>query len=597
MNFSFSPVYLFPLAVFLVIAALMAMLPDVLGCDLSSRRQRRVTLTELCFLLLLCTAYTFIAFLDLGDTDAPEEFTVLRPGESVIVELPGDEPVWKVAYYAGNSVGTFRFELSSDGISYVDAGEFSVDYASVLRWDSFVPDMAAQSVPPRFVRISGVKGAPRLGELGFFNRDDRLIVPLSGGILTDEQTLVPLRSSYMNGSYFDEVYHVRTAQEHRESMPPYEISHPPLGKLIIALGISLFGFTPFGWRFPGTLCGVLMLPALYFFSRRLFDRRVALCCTAIFAFDFLHFTQTRIATIDSFAVFFVILMYWFMYLYISTDGDGEEKPLLYLALSGVFFGLGAASKWTCIYAGGGLAVIWLAHWIIKAKNATADVRSFFKNCLFCTVFFVLIPAVIYYLSYFAYGKALGLHGFGMFFNRRYLDVVLENQRSMFSYHSGLVGTHPYSSRWYEWVLDIRPILYYLDKYGGTEEVIVAIVNPALCWGGLIAMVMLGGIAVLRRERRAAFIVAGYLAQLVPWMFVSRLTFEYHYFASTVFLVLALGYVFDTIQRHERVWRLPVYGFTVLCVGLFVLFYPVLSGAAADSALCHRLLCWLPTWPL
>lgn len=48
----------------------------------------------------------------------------------------------------------------------------------------------------------------------------------------------------MNSSYFDEIYHVRTAIEHQKDIWPYEVSHPPLGKLIIGIGISLFGVTP-----------------------------------------------------------------------------------------------------------------------------------------------------------------------------------------------------------------------------------------------------------------------------------------------------------------------------------------------------------------
>ena len=43
-----------------------------------------------------------------------------------------------------------------------------------------------------------------------------------------------------------------------------------------------------------------------------------------------------------------------------------------------------------------------------------------------------------------------------------------------------------------------------------------------------------------RDRTALFILVGYLAQLLPWVFVTRVVFEYHYFPSSVFLVLALA---------------------------------------------------------
>jgi len=131
--------------------------------------------------------------------------------------------------------------------------------------------------------------------------------------------------------------------EHLNGIYPYEITHPPLGKIIIGIGISLFGMTPFGWRFSGTFFGVLMLPVIYVFAKKLFGgKAVPTACMLLVATDFMHFVQTRIATIDTYAVFFILLMYLFMYMYLE---GGKWRDL---ALSGIFFGLGAASKWTCL---------------------------------------------------------------------------------------------------------------------------------------------------------------------------------------------------------------------------------------------------------
>ena len=166
--------------------------------------------------------------------------------------------------------------------------------------------------------------------------DQLVITSADAPELCDEQEHVPDAASFMNSSYFDEIYHVRTAIEHQKDIWPYEVSHPPLGKLIIGIGISLFGVTPFGWRFMGTLFGVLMLPVMYVFLKKLFGGKVVpVLGTVIFAADFMHYVQTRIATIDTYAVFFILLMYLFMYLWCE---DGKKR---YLALSGLFFGIGA----------------------------------------------------------------------------------------------------------------------------------------------------------------------------------------------------------------------------------------------------------------
>lgn len=410
-----------------------------------------------------------------------------------------------------------------------------------------------------------------------------------GAELADEFDTFPQEMSYLTGTYFDEIYHARTAYEHLVGMWPYEISHPPLGKVLMGLGIELFGMNPFGWRFMGTLAGVLMLPLLYLLAKALLKNTWgAFAASVLFAFDFMHFVQTRIATIDSFAVLFIIAMYCFLYLYISR---GSRKAL---ALSGVSFGLGAASKWICIYAGAGLAVIWGIHWILRLRKERAW-KDFAQNVLFCLVWFVAVPVLIYYLSYYPYGASKGMSGLGMFLDPDYAKLVWDNQVSMFSYHVGVDSTHPYSSTWYQWLFDVRPILYYLNYREGTRGAIAAFVSPLVCWGGLLAMVGMGYLTLFRRDQKAGFLLVGYLAQLVPWMFVSRILFNYHYFACTVFLCLALGYVAAVLERAGR--KKSVYAMIAVSVGLFGLFYPALSGIQVPDRYGDLVMKWLSSWPL
>ena len=409
--------------------------------------------------------------------------------------------------------------------------------------------------------------------------------------------------------------------------------------------------TPFGWRFSGTVVGILMLPAMYRFLKRLFGTgRVPVLGTALLASGFLHYVQTRIATIDSYAVFFILLMYDAMYAWLT------ERKTRHLAICGVLFGLGAACKWICLYAGAGLGVLWLGHWILEllhsgrgiqpetsepsaaqsiphrtALGADRDgaddkedllqntlpgdapeneflpqsesrqrtgisarvLRAFLKNAALCMLFFVLIPGLIYYLSYLPYG--ISQHA--PLFSRDYTKLVLDNQTFMFSYHAHIKAEHPYSSRWYQWVLDIRPILYYLEYLPDGKRVSFgAFVNPMICWGGLLSLLVMAYTAAARRDRTAAFLLAAYGSGLVPWMFISRLTFAYHYFASALFLVPSLCYVFSLFgQAPRRFRRYPTY-FTAFAVLLFAWFFPALNGITVQNDLATKLLGWLPTWP-
>jgi len=608
--------YLFPVLTGLLIALFYLGLPSFrapLPARAANDRGARL------FLLLLTLAYAALAFFRLGDARAPR--TGLRfERDSVVLELAAPAEPTRLLLRSGLGQGSFVFELSSDGEHWQAAGSYDQGHAELLKWQEL--SLTPPSAPARWLRVSGRDGA-ELMELALYDASGAWLPFAAENPLTDEQGLVPDAPDFLNSSYFDEIYHARTALEHLRGERPYEISHPPLGKLILSLGILLCGMTPFGWRLMGTLAGVAMLPVLWAFARRLYGgRTVPACCAALLAFDFMHFTQTRIATIDSYAVLWILLMYFFLYGWLES---GSKRDL---ALSGLFFGLGAATKWTCLYAGAGLGVLWALHWIgafvkREAPSSVACVDSFprrgkpgkearllppggeapaqrvmrgvfpafLKNVGFCLVFFVLVPAAIYLLSYLPYAAPAGLRPF----SGAYLRLVWNNQRYMFRYHSDLVATHPYSSRWYQWLLDLRPILFYLKYFDdGTRVSFGSWLNPVLCWAGLLSLPLLGWAALFRRGRRAAFLLVGYLAQLLPWVFVDRLTFEYHYFACSVFLVLALGWVFAYLRESGGRWRVPVIGLTALAGLVFALFYPTLAGLPVpqDAPWYH----WLPGWP-
>ncbi len=590
-----------PIGAALLLILLFMALPNLKYCvipgdkmQISPENKSNFRRGEAVFLILLCAVYGFAAFFKLGNTSAPQSFSAME-GNTAVLSLESESVPAHIMLYTGIGTGSYDIAFSQDGKDFHTVASFKQSHDTVLKWHDIALE-APESCS--FISITCTDGSPYLGEVCIAQENHQQLPLQSDNFpqLADEQKYCPLFSNYLNSTYFDEIYHVRTAWEHLHGIWPYEISHPPLGKLIISAGISMFGMTPFGWRFAGTLSGVLMLPLMYFLLKRIFgSKTVAGLGTIIFASDFMHLVQTRIATIDSYAVFFILLMYLFMY---GFYAHGNRRDL---ALSGIFFGLGAASKWTCIYAGAGLAVLWLMYWIrsfIEASRAEEKTplpfKEFIINCLFCLLFFVAIPCVIYYLSYIPYGIALDCGPF----SKEYFDMVIHNQEFMLNYHVNVQAEHPYASRWYQWMLDIRPILYYLQYFDdGSRSSISAFLNPILCWGGLLSMFVVIYEAAFRRDKKAAFILVGYLAQLVPWFFIKRLTFEYHYFPSSVFLVLAMGYVFDVLRLNCRGWLKKAIPVAAASVVLFIMFYPALTGLLIDNKLGTALLGWLPTWPL
>ncbi|NLT39595.1 MAG: phospholipid carrier-dependent glycosyltransferase [Clostridiales bacterium] len=551
-------------------------------------------------LLVLLAVYSVAAFWGLGQRAAPETYFEAGPvRDSCVIDLGSEHWISSISYFSEINTGSYRIEGSRDSEHWSSIVVLEQPYDEVLKWH--IKELDGAPFLVRYIRIYSNRGAPRMGELAVFDRDGAMVRPISSTVLTDEQEMVPEAATYLNGAYFDEIYHVRTALEFRYKFPVYETSHPPLGKLIILIGMLLFGENPFGWRFMGTLIGVVMLFPLYVLLKNLFGKTwIAVCGTALFAFDFMHFVQTRIATIDSYAVFFVICAYLFFFRWLTRGPDELKQAKSQLFLSGLFFGLGAASKWTVVFGGTGLAVLFIADIILRRKNVKREEAvPYYAGLLSMgALFFVVIPAVIYCLSYIPFAACSGVDGgWKMVFSGDFYKVIIKNQQFMFSYHSDLVSDHPYASKWWEWIFNIRPILYWLEYYGGTKSAFGAWGNPLVSWAGLAALAAMVYNLVRRKDPAALFIIVGYLAQLVPWMFVSRETFAYHYFPATVFLVLAIACTFrDLVRFRQKGGTIVMAVFTALGIGLFALFYPVMTGVVVSRNFCLDFLKWFPSWP-
>jgi Gpi18-like mannosyltransferase len=578
-------------------------------------------LGDLLRLAPLVIVYAAIAFFRLGDMDAPESAWSPGAGGEAVFDLGSPVNGQTLWFYNGvTNEREFHIGYSTDGLIYdydyafTEDGSQTADILrrdtdAVFRWHSLVLNRPWDY---RYVKITSGAYDLMIMEMAFKDAWGNVVpasVSYGAEALTDEAGLVPEAASYMNGTYFDEVYHPRTAYEFIHGLPVYETSHPPLGKVLIAAGIKIFGMNPFGWRFMGTLAGVLMIPLFYAFAKRLFrSENIAFFAAFIFTFDFMHLVQTRLATIDSFLTLFVIAEYYCMYRYIQMSGDGGDerwnkrlsdranavRPYLWLFLSGLCMGLGAAVKWSGVYAGIGLGVIFAVSLYRRWKQGEPDfIRKILPTLGACVVFFIIIPALVYaasYIPYYFHCHSLSYTGDSL---KGFISGIMDNQSLMLHYHgeSVLDSTHPYSSDWWSWPVSLVPIWYYSAQIGGLTAGISAFGNPAVWWGGLIALGICAYRFIKTGDKRLAFLILAYCAQLLPWAFVSRIVFIYHYFPSVPFLALLIACVFEKIRWR---WALAMMIVTGL---LFAVFYPVLTGIPVDAGIARAALRWLPRWVL
>lgn len=572
--------------------------------------------------LAITIVYSVFALHDLGYRYAPEtewyyDLNSQDVPNEIILDLGDNHNIQNMNYFLGSYENRKCVVEIGDSMTGPWQNYTEFDMVSVFCWGQHpVP------VDKRFMRISFQftddmsHKKVSLFELTFTTVDGNIVTPLNTNdypTLFDEQDKWPKRSTFRDSTYFDEIYHARTAYEFVHGLTTYETTHPPLGKIIMSLGVRIFGMNPFGWRIMGVLLGILMLPVLYALSRRLFKETwIATVATIMFAFDFMHFSQTRIATIDVFVTFFIICSYYFMYKYyqMSFYDTSLKQTFMTLGACGILMGCQMAAKWTGVYAAAGLAVIFFCtlgkrvQEYLYAKKHMGGVtngishdyivKNFrglaIKTILFCCVFFVVIPAVIYTCSYIPFRTYDG--------TTNLVKKMLDNQSLMFNYHKGVDQDHPFKSRWWQWPIMYRPIWYFSGTVDAVKgEGISAFGNPFVWWAGIPAFFYLVHRTIRKIDKKALFLIIAYLSQYLPWVFVGRTTFIYHYFTSVPFVVLMVAYCFYILVKEKKVPKGVIFGYTALVVAVFLLFYPVLAGQPINKEFVYKFLRWMDSWVL
>ena len=546
---------------------------------------------------ILLTVFASLAFFRLGNNFAPQSaYRVTSENRDIVLDFGDYLDIGSISVFLG-SLNTRHFSIS-------------VFNEVTGRWEVIDGEAAAESVfswnridinyNVRYVGLVSTDDEAVFNEFVVQRTDGAVILPVNAQDypeLFDEQEMFPEAKTYMDGTMFDEVYHGRTAFEFIHSLPTYETTHPHLGKILISLGIRLFGMTPFGWRFMSVLFGILILAVMYLFAKKLFGSTfIAAASTSLLAFDCMHYTLSRIATIDIFAAFFILLMYYFLYEYFCRDSALKhsakcEPPsqlsvdvLAPLGLCGLSMAFGIATKWTGVYAGAGLGILFFWYTLTHfSKKQTARLFGF------CCVFFIAVPLVVYTLSFLPVVGHTPYKGL--------IDKAVRGSISMFEYHSKLVAEHYYSSPFYEWPVVWMPLL---DANDAVSDTLVSSVscmgNPAIWWAGIPCSLFVLYRWLGKRDQKAGFLFLSYAAQYVPWMSIGRITFIYHYFPAILFVMLMIGYTMDYAVGRIRYGKKAVILYLITAILVFALFFPVISGLPVSKQWGLHLR-WLKDWIL
>lgn len=404
--------------------------------------------------------------------------------------------------------------------------------------------------------------------------------------LVDEQDLAQFPPTYMSESIFDEVYYVRAAEDYLSGRDPYEDTHPPLGKLIIAGGISILGNNPFGWRITGILFAAAMIPAIFLLGKKLTGSWLGGAFSALLlVFDFMHFTMGRMATTDTFLVFFTLTSQLFFYKYMVKVLDlGWGAPIRPLFTSVILSALGFSIKWTAAFNLAAqffiLGLIRFGFLLNRGKKQKGTINW---NVLLILVGMAAVFVLVYFLTYILY-MGLG-HS---------LKDVCDRQWSMLSYHSGLTTGHDFSSPWWSWPLLSKPVWLYVSELGGGRvSTVSAFGNPAIWWVGLITVIIAFERVIHSKDSKVVFLLTLFAFQWIPYALFSRALFIYHFYPNVPILCLVIAnHIFISWETKRGKTTGLVY--LIIVVATFALFFPVISGIPIQTW-WRDMLRWLGSW--
>jgi dolichyl-phosphate-mannose--protein O-mannosyl transferase len=431
------------------------------------------------------------------------------------------------------------------------------------------------------------------------------------------------RISYPRGSSFDELFYVPAARALLARTGNLNPQHPPLGKLLIALGLFLFGDNEGRLRIMSALFGAGTVAGMYWWGIEVFRRHETALWIALLALvNQLLYVQARTAMLD---IFMVAFMVWGMAAFCgawSADVPPQRARVL-LILSGAMFGFANACKWLGLVP---WATALLLVVVAKILQKTPAIRTIAREGLLCSagrprpasdakhrslvdadtgcfldldepwltptllrgvgagtilLAFVVAPLAAY-LSTFV--PLMWVHGVDSSWHGLWAAQVRIWQER--KYYGPWVQMSP----WYAWPLSFHPLIYSFDKASANGEYgryVIMIGNPVVLWPGVLAALFCLWRWITRGSRQAFLAILWYGALWLSWAVIPRTTtFYYYYLPAALALTIALGYCVEHLPQR-RVLGMPWHWlYAALAAFFFALQIPVSSAMRVPTE-------WIP----
>ncbi|WP_062519650.1 dolichyl-phosphate-mannose--protein mannosyltransferase [Demequina silvatica] len=424
------------------------------------------------------------------------------------------------------------------------------------------------------------------------------------------------------------------------------VVHPMVGKLLIALGIELFGNTPFGWRVVGAVLGVLTAVLVALAARRLFRSTVwGGVAGVLVAVDGQAIVLSRTAILDGYLAFFVALGFWLLVVdrdrtrtrleqrvaLIRAESElGDDAPVPGLGPTTgvrwwrlaaiVSFALAGSVKWNGLYFAAVLLVLSVV-WDMVARRELGCERWFagaFVRAVPAGLATLVIVPVVYVATWANWFLTDGSYdrdwaathpGEGLTWLPDSLNSLIHYHQQMWEFHTGLTTEHNYMSNPWWWLVQWRPTAFYFEDAPDADcgadrcvSAIHALGNPFLWWLATAALVWAVWRVIRRGDILALSVAAGALAGWVPWLPYSyRTIFTFYTVAFMPFMILTLVWAMRRIAQPDDLeggWSRRgtiAVGCTLAAILVISgLFLPLWLGTPIPFRYWQAHM-WLPSW--
>ena len=408
-------------------------------------------------------------------------------------------------------------------------------------------------------------------------------------VVFDEVHFGKFVSSYFTGEYYFDI-------------------HPPLGKLMIAGVAKTFGYEPgFGFERIGkqldrqqifilrilpAFFGALFVIIIYLIGLEMRLSRFAAFLAAFFVlFDNALLVESKFVLVDLFLLCFGFLA---LYFFLRSRAVTGKKEFILYGFAALFAGLAVGIKFTGISFAGIILLFSFIDFIKKPR---------FKKFFYKSLMFVAIAGVTYIIPFYLHFSLLTKSGPGNAFmsaafqknTLNFWNKFLELNKVMYTASANLTATHPDGSTWSQWPLGGKPIYYWTESAKKTTVANIYLIGNLFVWWLVLCAIAVALFSLCIKKLRkklsifAYLFLAGYFANLLPFVMVKRVAFLYHYLPSLIFGVLLVAVLLDSFfpvslkVGKKNFVRLGVYGSIMfLTILTFAFLVPITYGIPVSS---------------